>query len=75
MEQILIDGLGEAQDDDGCDEQGCGEIEILVHQTVTAGDAADRSRNGSLRKRGHRWYPGDDLVKADARRTTCPEGK
>ena len=42
MEEVLIRSAAEARDDDGCEEQRHGEVEVFVEQPVAVG-------------RGHAW--------------------
>ena len=40
MEKVFVDSMAETPYDNGCDEQRHDEVEILVQQTVSAGDMA-----------------------------------
>jgi hypothetical protein len=40
VEQVLVDGVAESPDYDGCDEQRHGEVEIFIQQSVSTEDMA-----------------------------------
>ena len=50
MEEVPIDSTTEARDDDGCDKQRHGELEVLIEQPVAAGRRHARDDECTLKR-------------------------